>query len=219
MNGGGDPRVVVLNGASAAGKSRLLAGIQRIAIESRVLPGLRILQRTTTRSPRTNESLSTENRYLTHAEFEREAQAGRLDLHWRRRISTNLEHRYGFSLAPELTTGGLLVLSANNYLDWRGHPILQSLRRRNRLMIVRIWASLETRLRRLRERKPPLSAPELSARIADVPADQLPPVDFVVPNDELFQATSEWELLRLFTLFCFPTRWCERAALLTPRAS
>jgi guanylate kinase len=195
--------VALLNGASASGKSRLIAGIQRIASQAGVLRDVRIPKRTTTRPPRENESLSTENRYLSASEFEQKVQTGELDVQWRRPISSTLEHRYGFRLAPELKTPGVLILSANNYLDWRAQPLLQALRRQDRLMVVRIFASEETRLDRLQARRPPLSRTELLSRMADVPAHELPPADFAVPNDHAFQELAEWEFLRLLSSFAF----------------
>jgi hypothetical protein len=39
--------------------------------------------------------------------------------------------------------------------------------------------------------------------MADVPQRSLPPADFVVPNDESFQALAEWEFLGLLSSFRF----------------
>ena len=79
-----DCRIVILNGASASGKSRLIAGIQRIGRETGVLRGVRVPQRATTRGARENESLVSENRYLTKLEFDDKVRAGELDIHWHR---------------------------------------------------------------------------------------------------------------------------------------
>ena len=179
--------VAVLVGASASGKSRLLAGVQRIAMESGVLTGIRIVERFTTRLPRENESLRTENRHLDIESFESAVRAGQIDVHWRRAICPGQENLYGFSLAPELARNCVVVLSANNYLHWTADPLLRSLRAERRLMVIRILASDEARLARLRARQPKISASELASRMSDVPRNQLAQADHVIPNDPGFR--------------------------------
>lgn len=194
---------VLINGASASGKSRLIAGLGRRAGESGVLRDLRIAKRTTTRAARDDESLPSENLFLDGEDFYRAAQAGVLDVHWKRPISADHVNRYGFSLAREFDSGGVVILSANNYLDWTRQAPLQALRAEGSLMVIRICASLDTRLSRLRGRRPSLSQSEIGSRMADVPAHLLPPADHVVPNDPAFETFAEWELLRLVATFRF----------------
>jgi ribose 1,5-bisphosphokinase PhnN len=198
-----DGLFVVVNGSSASGKSRLIAGVERVARESAVLRGLRCARRTTTRALRDRESLPTENRHLDPAAFELEVQSGSLDVHWRRRLSSGHEIRYGFSLDAERARGGLVILSANNYLDWMAQPLLAGLRDERRLMVVRVWASRETRHLRLRARRPALAAAELGSRLDDLRPASLPPADHVIPNDAEFEPFAEWELLRLLAAFEF----------------
>ena len=133
--------------------------------------------------------------------FEREARSGALDVHWRRMICADREIRYGFTVQPELCRGGMVVLSANNYLDWTGQPVLAALREQGRLMVVRVWASRETRRARLRSRHPALVASELASRLDDVPPGALPPADHIVPNDLPFEACAERDLLRRLAAF------------------
>ena len=197
--------VVLLNGASASGKSRLVAGVQRIAAEAGVLQGVRVAQRSTTRRARERESLPTENRHLKPKEFEKAVASGELDVHWRRAISPEHEIRYGFSLGAELGAGGIVILSTNNYLDWPKQPLLSALRHGRQLMVVRVFASDQTRFARLAARRPPLSPTELASRMADVRSATLPPADHLVPNDTEFQALAEWEFLRLLAAFRFAT--------------
>lgn len=195
--------VVLVNGASASGKSRLLAGVQRIALDSAVLRDVRIAQRTTTRTAREAESLPTENHYVSESAFEDAVQAGIIDVHWRRTITAARQNRYGFSLASELAHDGVVLVSANDYLDWTAQTLLSELRRQRRLMVVRILASDETRLARLLARRPPLSSDEMESRMAGVPAELLPLADHVVPNNPEFQSFAEWELMRLIAAFRF----------------
>lgn len=195
--------VVLVNGASASGKSRLLAGVQRIALDSGVLRDVRVAKRTTTRKARDAESLPTENHYVDEESFEETVQAGVLDVHWRRTISAAQQNRYGFALASELERDGVVLVSGNDYLDWTTQPVLSALRRQRRLMVVRVWASHETRLARLTARRPALSQVELKSRMAGVRADLLPLADHVVPNNPEFQTLAEWEFLRLIAAFRF----------------
>jgi ribose 1,5-bisphosphokinase PhnN len=188
--------VVIVNGASGAGKSWFIGRMEERARELPALRGLRYACRSTTRAPRDRESLPSENRYLDPIVFEREAVSGGLDVHWRRTISSGREIRYGFGVAGEIAQGGVVVLSANNYLDWTAQPVLAELRQAERLVVVRVWASRATRRARLSARRPRLGASELSSRLDDVPADALPPVDYVVLNDPPFEAHVESDLLR-----------------------
>jgi ribose 1,5-bisphosphokinase PhnN len=188
--------LVVVNGSSGSGKSWLIGRVQQRARDLAVLDGLRCATRATTRAQRDTESLPNENRYLEPIAFDDEADSGMLDVHWRRMIHTDHEVRYGFAVDAELADGGIVVLSANNYLDWPAQPLLASLREQGRLMVVRVWASRETRRERLRARQPELNAPELASRLDDVSAQELPPADHVVPNDPPFEAHAEWDLLR-----------------------
>jgi ribose 1,5-bisphosphokinase PhnN len=207
-----DGLLVVVNGASASGKSWLIGRVRQRADELAVLGDLRCAWRATTRVPRHRESLPSENRYLDPAAFELEVKSGTLDVHWHRRISAEQEIRYGFAARAELTRGSVVVLSANNYLDWPAQPVLAELREQGRLMVVRVWASRETRQARLHARRPSLPAVELTSRLDDVTSDALPPADYVVPNDRPFEARAEWDLLRRLTAFCFssPRRsWLE----------
>jgi len=194
---------VLINGASASGKSRLIAGVEQRASESGVLRDLRIAKRTTTRAVRERETLPGENLFLDNEDFYRATQMGTLDVHWKRQISSDHVNRYGFSLARELDAGGVVILSANNYLDWARQPRLQTLRAEGRLMVVRVCASLDTRLARLRARRPMLSELEIGSRMADLPPYLLPPADHAVPNDPAFETFAEWELLRLIAAFRF----------------
>ena len=70
-------------------------------------------------------------------------------------------------------------------------------------MVVRVYASEQTRRARLAARRPPLTEPELTSRMSDVSPELLPPADHVVPNDPHFQELAEWNLLQLFTSFRF----------------
>jgi ribose 1,5-bisphosphokinase PhnN len=195
--------VVLVNGASASGKSRLIAGVERLANETGVMRGVRIAKRTTTRAAREQETLPNENLFLDPEDFHLATQAGALDVHWKREISRDHVNRYGFAIARELDRGSVLILSANNYLDWEKQQPLQTLRAENRLMVVRVCASVETRLGRLRGRRPKLSDLEIASRMADLPAHLLPPADHVVPNDPEFELTAEWEMLHLISAFRF----------------
>lgn len=198
-----DGLVVLVNGSSASGKSTLIGCAERRSRELAVVGGLRCALRATTRPARDSESLPAENRYLDPAAFEREARAGALDVHWRRALGGGRELRYGFSAAAELEGGGVVLLSANNYLDWTAQPLLRELRAEGRLLVVRVWASRETRAARLAARTPALSATELASRLDDVPAALLPPADHVVPNDRHLEAHAEWDLLRRLAAFRF----------------
>jgi len=204
---------VLVNGASAAGKSRLIRDLGRITTESGVLRDIRIAQRATTRAAREAESLPEENQFLDGEAFYEATQNGALDVHWQRAISRDHINRYGFSMARELDGGGVVILSANNYLDWTKQAPLMQLRSEGRLMVVRVCASLETRLARLHARRPSLTPDEIGSRMADLPHYLLPPADHVVPNDPQFEGSASWELLRLVTAFRFSSRtWNHRAA-------
>lgn len=194
---------MLVNGASASGKSRLIAGIQSISYDSGVLREFGVAQRYTTRPARDTESLPGENQHMSDEQFEAAVQSGLLDVHWNRGLSVDNEIRYGFALQRELAAGGIVVLSANNYLDWTAQPLLQSLRGEQRLMVVRVMASQATRLSRLTSRQPPPDADELASRMKDLPAQLLPPADHAIPNDLQFQPFAEWEFMRLATSFWF----------------
>jgi ribose 1,5-bisphosphokinase PhnN len=195
--------VVLVIGPSASGKSRLIAGVERLAAETGVTRGIRIAKRATTRAAREDETLPAENVFLDGEDFQRAAKSGALDVHWKREISREHINRYGFALAREMESGSVLILSANNYLNWERQPPLVALRAEGRLMVVRVCASMETRLARLRARRPKLSDLEIASRMADLPASLLSPADHVVPNDPEFERTSEWEMLRLINAFRF----------------
>jgi ribose 1,5-bisphosphokinase PhnN len=198
--------VVVVNGSSASGKSRLIASVERIAEDAGVLRGVRVAQRTTTRAPREHESRPGENRHLDSEQFHAAVRAGALDVHWKRVISADHQNHYGFALARELPESGLLILPANNYLDWESQPLLMALRGEHRLMVIRVWASLGTRIARLRARRPRITEPELGSRLADLLGYLLPPADHVVPNDPEFEKSAEWEFLRLVAAFRFSSQ-------------
>lgn len=195
--------VVLVCGASASGKSRLINGSLIAARNSGVLPGMRIIPRYTTRAARERESLPGENSHLSHEAFENCVSNGTIDVHWRRSIAQGHENRYGFALCDELDRDGMVVLSGNNYLDWSAQPLLAELRAERRLMVVRVWASPETRLDRLDARRPSLTPDELASRMTDVPTGQLPLADHVIPNDLAFQRFAEWEFINLVNSFRF----------------
>jgi ribose 1,5-bisphosphokinase PhnN len=201
-----DSGAVLVTGASAAGKSRLLDGVVRISRDSGVLTDVRVADRFTTRRVRAKETHPSENRFLARDAFNRGVSSGTINVSWSRPISQVAENHYGFALGSEMLGDGLVVLSANNYLRWPEHEPLRDLRRAGRLIVVRIWASPATRLARLRGRRPPLEGPELELRMRDVPPDELPPADYVIPNDPAFQALAEWEFVRLLTSFRFAMR-------------
>jgi dephospho-CoA kinase len=75
-----------------------------------------------------------------------------------------------------------------------------SLRKSNRLVVVRVVASDATRARRLAKRRPPVSQEELAFRLRDLPANALPAADYVICNDEEQQVFAEWEFCRLLSL-------------------
>lgn len=81
--------------------------------------------------------------------------------------------------------------------------MLVQLREQGRLLLLRVFASLETRLMRLTQRRPPLSTEELDARMADIPPSELPPVDFVICNDPPFEQSSAWQFLEILNMFVF----------------
>lgn len=195
-----DGLVVLVNGSSASGKSWLIGRVQRRVRELAVIGDVHCALRATTRPERERESLPSENRHLEPAAFEREVRAGALDVHWRRQISAEREIRYGFSVRAALEHD-IVLLSANNYLDWTAQPLLAALRAQGRLMVVRVWASNETRRARLSARQPPLAPAELRSRLDDVAPKRLPPADHVVPNDRAFEAHAEWDLLRRLSAF------------------
>jgi ribose 1,5-bisphosphokinase PhnN len=189
--------VVVVNGSSATGKSRLIAGVERIAADAGVLRGVGVARRATTGRPRELESRLGGERHLNDEQFEAAVRSGALDVHWMRAISADCQIRYGFALARALPESGLLILPANNYLDWTRQPSLMALRAERRLIVIRMWASLDTRAMRLRARRPSLTQLELVSRLADLPDKLLPPADHVVPNGPEFESSAEWEFLRL----------------------
>jgi len=190
--------VVLVNGPSAAGKSWLVAAVSREA--RRLDLDVRCATRATTRARRERETLPGENRYLEPAEFAFEARTGALDVHWRRPLSAGRELRYGFALADQLEHG-VVVLSANNYLDWAADPLLARLRADGRLLVVRVWAPLPVREARLRNRRPAFDPVELRSRLRDVPEAALPAADHVILNAPPFEAEAEAQLLRLATAF------------------
>jgi ribose 1,5-bisphosphokinase PhnN len=195
--------VMLVNGASASGKSRLIAGIQSISRDSGVLREFGVAQRFTTRAARDLESLPSENHHMSAQEFAAAAESGLLDVHWKRSVSASHEIRYGFALRRELAAGGIVVLSANNYLDWTDQPQLTKLRAEGRLMVVRVMASEATRLARLGARRPKPGKEELASRMQDLPPQLLPPADHVIANDLEHQPYAEWEFMRLASSFWF----------------
>lgn len=209
---------VLIIGASASGKSRLVDGAIRISRESGVLTDVRVAKRFTTRRARASETLPIENRFLAPDVFDNGVSRGVIDVSWRRPVSMTAENHYGFSLGSELLGDGLVILSANNYLRWSEHEPLCELRRAGRLIVIRVWASPATRLARLRERQPALEPSELELRMRDVPADQLPLADYVIPNDPAFQAAAEWELVRVLTSFRFSLRSSSTTALISTKS-
>jgi len=194
-------RVVVLSGASASGKSRLLNGVLNISRASGVLSDMHVAKRYTTRATRENESLTVENEFLDRQAFLAAVADDDIDVSWSRPISPVMHNMYGFALRHEMRAGGLLVLSANNYLNWTEIPLLRKLREAGQLIVVRVYASEETRAQRLRQRRPPVADPELTFRLNDVPDESLPPADHVIPNDPVFQAFAEWDFARVLTMF------------------
>lgn len=193
---------VLVNGASASGKSRLIAGIEAISRDAGVLREVVLAKRYTTREARENESLPSENCHMDPMQFEA-ADGDLLDVTWRRKISPHRDIRYGFALRREITAGGIVILSGNNYLDWTEQPVLRGLRLEGRLMVVRVWATDSTRRARLAARKPSLSEEELTSRMGDLPPSLLPPADHVIPNDEQFEPFAQWEFMRLAANFWF----------------
>jgi ribose 1,5-bisphosphokinase PhnN len=196
---------VLLTGASASGKSRLIAGSTGIAAAGGVLPDLKVAKRYTTRAPRVEESMPGENRHVSAAEFDESVRSGLIDVSWRRLLGPGHENRYGFALTRELASGGAVVLSGNNYLRWPRDPLLLELRAEGRLMVVRVMATQATRRARLEARRPRLTEQEMASRMTDLSARLLPPADHVIPNDPEFQRQAEWEFLQLVAAFRFAT--------------
>lgn len=191
--------VALVVGASASGKSRLIAGVLEIASKGAVLGQVRVAERLTTRAARVNESLPGENCFLDAAAFQRGVDEDVIDVHWDRGVGAARRNRYGFRLAEHLAEPGLVVLSGNNYLPWPEIPLLARLRSEGRLVVVRVWADPATRMARLQARRPLLDDDELAARMRDVPVTELLPADHLIPNDPQFEATASWEFLRLLT--------------------
>lgn len=192
--------VVLVQGSSASGKSRLVSGVNRIVGETGLDLAADFAKRFTTRTPRHAETFSGENDYLNREEFEARVRSGLIDIHWQRPTGALRENLYGFSLAPHLGSNRRVILSANNYLRWEENALLVRLRRANRLVVVRVVAPDATRERRLALRRPPLSPEELAYRMRDVPPGQLPAADYVIPNAEEQQAFAEWEFCKLLSL-------------------
>lgn len=196
-------RVVLITGAPASGKSMAISELAKVASETGVLSDMYVAKRTTTSKAKPGAGLASENLYLDREAFYAATRTGAIDVHWKRTVSPDHVHAYGFSLARELDKGGVVILSANNYLDWTKHEPLQALRAEGRLMVIRIHASVNTRLKRLQDIHPKLSEMELGARMADPPAHLLPPADFVVINDPPASDSSAERLLQLVTAFRF----------------
>jgi hypothetical protein len=191
--------IALVLGASASGKSRLIRRVLEIAHAGGVLRDVRCAQRFTTRATRVAESLPGENEFLESEEFRRRVSCGEIDIDWSRQVTADRANWYGFSLGPQLDLPGLVLLSANNYLDWEANPLLSELRVEGRLVVVRVYAARETREARLRERRPPLADDEFDSRISDVPRELLPSADYLIPNDPQFEHSSAWEFLSLLT--------------------
>ncbi|HEX4838217.1 MAG TPA: hypothetical protein VFV03_06820 [Solirubrobacteraceae bacterium] len=201
--------VVLVSGPSASGKSELIAGVERIVAETGVLRGTRVAPRTTTRPVHAPRSVPLSSGTLDLEEFHAAVCSGVLDVHWRRMLEAYMPKRYGFALARELAAGDVVILRANNYLDWRRVPLLTVLRAEGRLMVVRAHASLNTRLTRLRALRPRPEESELAHRFMDLPPELLPPADHVVRTDRPSEQSAAWDLLRLITSFRFATLPCE----------
>lgn len=192
--------VVLVQGSSASGKSRLVSGVNRIVRETGLDLEVEFAKRYTTRAPRDAETFAAENVYLSKKAFQSYVREDRIDVFWRRSTGEKSENFYGFGLADHLRSNSRVILSANNYLRWNDHDLLASLRKFNRLVVVRVVASDATRARRLATRRPPLSQEELAFRLRDLPAEVLPAADYVICNDEALQLFAEWEFCRLLSL-------------------
>lgn len=192
--------VVLVQGSSASGKSRLIDGVNRIIRETGLELEVEFPKRYTTRAPREAETYSGENVHLSEEAFRSDVRLGRIDVFWRRSTGQRRENLYGFGLGAHLGSGRRVILSANNYLSWNEHDLLLCLRRVGRLVVVRVVASDATRARRLAARRPPISKEELEFRMRDVPPESLPAADYIIPNDEQQQPFAEWEFCRLLSL-------------------
>ncbi|MBL0003085.1 MAG: hypothetical protein IPP00_03550 [Actinomycetales bacterium] len=170
--------IALVLGASASGKSRLIRRVLEIAHAGGVLRDVRCAQRFTTRATRVAESLPGENEFLESEEFRRRVSCGEIDIDWSRQVTADRANWYGFSLGPQLDLPGLVLLSANNYLDWEANPLLSELRVEGRLVVVRVYAARETREARLRERRPlsPTTSSTRGFRTSRVSCSQVPTI-------------------------------------------
>src|SRR2546423_1689152 len=91
--------VVLVQGSSASGKSRLVSGVNRIVRETGLDLEVEFAKRHTTRAQRDAETFAAENIYLNEEDFQSYVRAGRIDIFWRRRTGEKSENLYGFGLA------------------------------------------------------------------------------------------------------------------------
>jgi ribose 1,5-bisphosphokinase PhnN len=197
-------KVVFLIGGSASGKWTVIRNLQQIGLDSGVLSDMRVAERTTTHKAfRAGAAPNDRDRYMDREAFYAATRNGTIDVHWKRTIALNQVQEYGLSLTRELDHHGLVLVSAHSSLDWTKQESLRNLRTEGRLMIVRLHASADTRLRRLNASDPKLSQEEVAARMAEPPGYLLPDPDFVILNDPPHDAYAAEKLLGHMTALRF----------------
>ena len=196
-------KAVLLIGASAAGKRTVIRNLQQICSDSGALSDLRVAERTTTLKARAGTEPSDQDHFMDREAFYTATRTGTIDVHWKRMVALNQVQEYGLSLARELDHDGLVLVSAHSSLDWTKQKSLRTLRTEGRLMIVRLHASVDTRLRRLNAYDPKLSQEEVAARMVEPPGYLLPDPDFVILNNPPHDAYAAEKLMGYMTALRF----------------
>jgi ribose 1,5-bisphosphokinase PhnN len=126
-----------------------------------------------TRAPRPDDD-PVENVAISKPEFERLQKAGGIAVAWPRELRGVGQFWYGVPGATK--AGAICVISGNNAFARNVHL--------PGALVLEIWASEETRKKRLHQRSGQLSAAELSARVTAHDALGLEDVDMRIVNED-----------------------------------
>jgi ribose 1,5-bisphosphokinase PhnN len=157
----GCPRSVIVAGASATGKTTLIAGLRSEEFADRIV----IPTRYVTRSARADDE-ATENVSVDHPTFETHIASGRIAVEWSRTFERGRTERYGFE-AVRRSDPRLVVYSGNNALLTAREPSVVALLRDSLLVMVTCGKAI--RKQRLSHKQ--MRATERHSRLQDPTAD------------------------------------------------
>ncbi len=171
-------RGIVMIGSSCAGKSVVVDAVRnscKLADD-----GVEVPTRYITRPKRHGDN-TTENRYVSTAEFEQLVATGHIGINWIRKMEGNREERYGFGK----TTRGMLPIISGNNAFFDNPKSVQPAGLGDEVLIIGVYAPDSVRKQRLLSRSPDLvhqRPAEVAYRLGDSSENIINQADCLIHN-------------------------------------